>query len=197
MGHTDCDFFPFFSKIVTHLVTIFYFYVKWSQGMNLFFLVREALGLSQEALAQLLGVQISILKMAETNRRNLPPDALRRLIWLNSQVQQLSQQALPPVYQAEAISDLLRSTQKKKWELDTALESVRRKKKQMQNRLTLQPEFTQQFPPENFPSEASRINALVVQAQIFIDHEDKESELLLRARQVGLEAMIAFLKNLA
>lgn len=40
--------------------------------MNLFVQIREALGLNQETLAQLLGVSLGLLKMAETNRQHAP-----------------------------------------------------------------------------------------------------------------------------
>lgn len=49
--------------------------------MNLFLFVRNSLGIGQEALAQLLDVHHSTLKMAEKGHRTLPPAAMQRLMW--------------------------------------------------------------------------------------------------------------------
>jgi transcriptional regulator with XRE-family HTH domain len=39
--------------------------------MNIFHQIRNALGLNQQSLANLLGVSLALLKKAETNQRNL------------------------------------------------------------------------------------------------------------------------------
>ena len=47
--------------------------------MNLIKSVRTNLGISQAMLAGILGVSLSLLKQAETNRRPLPPEARQHL----------------------------------------------------------------------------------------------------------------------
>lgn len=163
--------------------------------MNLFLLVREALGINQESLAQLLNVNLSMLKMAETNRRNLPLPAWQRLEWMASLVQNLPVSDEAMEFQTEAVSDLLLKTRKKKREADSLVQSIDTKRSQMKNRLAFQPAFSAQFPAETHPSEALRMNALVFNAQTFLKYEDTENELLLRVRQAGLAAMIAFLEK--
>ena len=161
--------------------------------MNLLLLVRESLGLNQEALAGMLGVPMSTYRMAETNRRNLPPEALARLTWMYNTIQLLPETDLPP-YELQDIKTVLHKTRKKKLKLDKELEETNKKWKQSQNRLAFQPLFQEQFPPENHIAETSYMAAQVHYAQYFMQSTDLREELQMKAMQVGLAAMLEFLE---
>ena len=165
--------------------------------MNSILIVRQAFGFSQEAMAQLLGIQLGLLKMAETNRRNLPQKALTRLLWMEKLVENLLENKTTPVFPAEAVSFLLLKTRKKKRETDLLVKAIDTKRKQMQNLVEVQTAFDAMFPAETHPSESLRMDALVFNARIFPDQQDLELELDLRTRQAGLAAMIAFLEKQA
>lgn len=68
--------------------------------MDLIRTVREALGISQQELARILGVSLSLLKQVETARRKLPSDARIMLALMYDLVQNIDPQAkaeVPPV----------------------------------------------------------------------------------------------------
>jgi len=161
--------------------------------MNLLLLVRESLGLNQEALAGMLGVPMSTYRMAETNRRNLPPEALARLTWMYNTVQSLPDTDRPP-YKPDDIKVILHRVRKKKIKMDKDLEELATKWKQSKNRLAFQPLFQEQFPPENHVAETSYMAAQVHYAQYFIQSTDLQEELHMKAVQVGLAAMMEFLE---
>ena len=162
--------------------------------MNLFLFVRQALGLSQEVLASLLGIKLGLLKMAEINRRNIPSDALFRLAWMEDCVKNL-----PEVdevqFPDEAVADLLHVTRKKKRETDLLLEAMKTKRKQMLKLKPFQTAFHAKYPAETHIGEALWLNAVVFKANTFLNQQDLELELNLRARQAGLVATIAFLEK--
>lgn len=162
--------------------------------MNLLLLVRESLGLNQEALAGILGVPMATYRMAETNRRNLPPEALARLTWMYNTVQTLPETDLPP-YELQDIKTVLHKTRKKKLKLDKELEETNKKWKQSKNRLAFQPLFQEQFPPENHIAETGYMTALMYYAKAFIQSADRQDELHKKAMQVGLAAMMAYLES--
>lgn len=164
--------------------------------MNLFLFVRRALGLSQEALAQLLGIQTGLLKMVEINRRNLPSTALQRLAWMVAFVQNLPASVESPKFDPETVAHLLHKTRKKKREIDRVLQSIEAKRSQMKNRLSFQSAFFTQYPKEAYPSETSRMVALAVEAETFLKNEDTGKELEFRTRQAALAIEIAFLEQL-
>lgn len=163
--------------------------------MNLFLQIREALGLTQEALAQLLGVQVGLLKMAETNRRTLPPQAMQRLVWFLNFVRNLSPTQESIQFSPEAVSALLLQIKKKKRETDALVQKQDTKRKQMQSRLVFASAFSAQFPAENHQSETARLNALTLEARSHLQYET-EAELEIRVRQAGLTAMVKFLEGL-
>ena len=163
--------------------------------MNLFLFVRQALGLSQDALAQLLGIQLGLLKMAEINRRNLPSKAIVRLNWMVNYVQNIQEEENGVHFPAEAIADLLNKTRKKKRETDRLLKGIETKRKQMQNLQRFQTTFLAVYPMETHTSEAMRMNALGYNAGIFLEQEDPETELNLLTKQAGLAGMLAFLEK--
>jgi len=162
--------------------------------MNSFVLVRNGLGINQEALANLLGVSLALLKKAETNQRNLPADAISRLVLILNWLQNLPENRPEKAYPSELVGDILQKTKKKKRDLDARIENIKTKNKQMQNRLLFQTAFVEKFPEEKFPAAASQIAAFRYEAQSFLEQEDSENELFLLAQQSGLAAMIDFLE---
>ena len=170
--------------------------------MNLYLQVRQAFGFSQEVLAQLLGVQTGLFKMAETNRRTLPAHAMQRLVWMLDFVQNLPDNsredfAQSEAFPADAVAELLHKIKKQKRKLDKILDASQQKKKQMQNRFLFQEAFLQKFPADTHQAETSRLNALILEAESYFIPENSEDELLIKARQVGIEAIIAFLEKQA
>jgi len=165
--------------------------------MNLFLFVRQALGLSQEVLASLLGVNLGLLKMAEINRRNLSPDALLRLVWMVDYVKNLTEvtEVTEVKFPADALANLLLVSQKKKRETDRLLEAMETKRKQMLNLQPFQTAFHAKYPAETHISEALWLNAMAYKASAFLDQQNLELELNLRARQAGLAATIDFLEK--
>jgi transcriptional regulator with XRE-family HTH domain len=143
--------------------------------MNLLLLVRESLGLNQETLAGMLGVSMSTYRMAETNRRNLPPEAVARLTWMYNTVQSLPE-TNGPSYKPEDFKVILHRARKKKVKMDKDLTESATKWKQMQNRIAFQPLFQEQFPPENHVAETSYMAAQVYYAKHFFQTADLESE---------------------
>lgn len=68
--------------------------------MDLIKTVREALGISQQELARILGVSLSLIKHVETGRRRLPSDARSVLAFMYDLIQNIDPQAkeeAPPV----------------------------------------------------------------------------------------------------
>jgi transcriptional regulator with XRE-family HTH domain len=163
--------------------------------MNVFHQIRNALGLNQQSLANLLGVSLALIKKAETNHRNLPADALSRLVWMLDLVQKLPENKIEWTFSDESVVDLLHKIKKKKSELDDAIEKSNLKNQQMQRRLLLKTALVQQFPADKFHAEASQINALGFEAQSFLQQDNSENELNLLVQQAGLAAMIDFLER--
>ena len=163
--------------------------------MNLLLIVRQSLGLNQEAMANLLGISLALLKKAETNQRNLPAASLQRLISMHGILQELPENKTEKIFATDSIADLLHKTKKKKRLLDKAIEKASLESQQMQNRLLVQTALLEKFPPENYPAEASQINALGFEAQSFLQQDDSENDLHLLAQQAGLAAMIDFLER--
>jgi transcriptional regulator with XRE-family HTH domain len=165
--------------------------------MNLFLIVRNGLGINQESLANLLGVSLALLKKAETNQRNLPAEAISRLVLILDWLQKLPENRSEKTYPSVLVGDLLQKTIKKKRELEARIENRQTKNQQMQKRLLFQTAFEVKFPEEKFPAEASQILALSYEAESFFQQEDPEYELFLLAQLSGLAAMIAFLEKQA
>ena len=101
--------------------------------MNLFLIVRNGLGINQEALANLLGVSLALLKKAETNQRNLPADAISRLVLILNWLQNLPENRPEKAYPSELVGGLLQKTKKKKRDLDARIENIKTKNKLNQN----------------------------------------------------------------
>lgn len=162
--------------------------------MNVFHFVRQSLGISQEALANLLGVSLSLLKKAETNRRNLPFASLNRLVWYYQTLQQMVPEADGPT--GQALADLLQQCQAKLRNLEADIINREIKTRQMKMRRALQAPFQAQFPPMEFPQAQSQMMALDLEARTHLEGDANEMLLLLRARKAGLQATISFLKDL-
>jgi transcriptional regulator with XRE-family HTH domain len=162
--------------------------------MNLLLIVRQSLGFNQETMAGLLGVKITTYKMAETDRRSLPSEALSRLTWIYNTVQSLPETDAPP-FEPLDLKTVLHKTRKKKMTFDKAVEETNTKWKQMQKRLAFQPLFQEQFPADNHFAETSYMAAQVYYAQYFIQSTNRQEELHIKAMQVGLAAMLEFLEQ--
>lgn len=164
--------------------------------MNVFHFVRQSLGISQEALANLLGVSLSLLKKAETNHRNLPFASLNRLVWLYQTLQQMAPEAAVPPVQAQAVADFLQQCEAKLRHLEADIINRETKTRQMTIRRALHAPFQAQFPPIEFPLAHSQMMALDLEARTHLEGDANEILLHLRARKEGLQATISFLKGL-
>lgn len=157
--------------------------------------VRNSLGISQEALAQLLGVHRSTLKMVETGRRTLPREAYDRQLWMVNFLESLGEAGEEETFASATMEDLLLQLRREKQKADKEVEAMGTQFRQMLKRKIFDAAFLSRFPAENHPSEASRISAIDWEAQSFLTHRDEAVRLEMLARQIGLAAMVDWLEK--
>jgi transcriptional regulator with XRE-family HTH domain len=171
------------------------FLKKREQAMHVFHFGRQALGLSQEELARLLGLGLPLLKLAETNRRDIPSDSLNRLAWIYQTIQNNSPEAEAPDFPSRNVDDVLQQCRAKLRKLKSEITNRQKKNRQMALRLAVKPKFLMQFPESAFPQVHSQFLALDLEAEAYEQGEEKDALVLLMARKAGLQASISFLKN--
>lgn len=129
--------------------------------MNSIQKVRRALGINQEALAQLLGISVSLLKMAETHKRSLPFHADLMLDWMLKRVEALPEFPMKaPETDAGELEEELVRLRRRKIRLEKLLAAEAEKRKQMQGLVLFCDDFALQYPSSEYPSAGMRINAL-------------------------------------
>ena len=168
--------------------------------MNSIQKVRRSFGLSQEALAQLLGISISGLKMAETNKRFLSIEAEAMLDWMVEKVEQMPE--FPEVERETATEDLeglreeLVRLRRRKICLEKLLLAEAGKRKQKQGLILFCPDFSQQYPASKYPSAAMQIKALQYNARLIVEMPENVQLTRVRMNLAGINAMIGFLENM-
>jgi len=158
--------------------------------------IRLVFGIQQEAMAQLLGISLSHLKMAETGKRMLPASALPVFFWLESEANRLSSTASANE-EAELLDFAIELLilKKSKRQLEKKITKIQLQGKQNQRLVQLGPGFRAQFPFAQFPSPSMRMDALVYNAGIEIQYSDVKSSILLQMELEGIQAKIRFLES--
>lgn len=160
--------------------------------------VRKAFGLTQEALAFLLGISTGLLKMIELGKRNMPASAVVKFQWLHAEVQRLGSLPVPDV-QTDGIDLTV-----ERLILQKALRSVNEKLQKMDgisltNRRLLEmgPRFREKFPmAENDPAQLM-LGSVLTYAAIDLKEGDPKAKIQLLMEKAGVEAKLQVLNQLA
>ena len=158
--------------------------------------IRLVFGISQEALAQVLGISLSLLKMIEAEKRNLPPSALPIFLWLNSEANRLnSKPAEPENSETQDFEIELLILKKSKRQIEKEIAVLNRKQDQSHRLVQLGQGFNLQFSTIQYPSASIRMDALVYNAGIQIQYADAKTKILLQMELEGVLAKMQFLEK--
>jgi len=158
--------------------------------------IRLIFGIGQEAMAQLLGISLSLFKMVEAGKRNLPSAAFPVFPWLAEEAKKLS-----PIENTEIDSETLDFElellilKKKKRLLEKEIVKINLKRGQNHRLVQLGPAFNAQFPAAQFPSPSIKMDALVYKARIEIQNAETKPEILLQMELEGVKTKILFLES--
>ena len=155
--------------------------------------IREAFGLSQEAMAQLLGISVSLLKMVEYGKRNLPSSALPVFQWLLEKAENLSSFPVPenPAHGTDLEVETM-VLKKKLRSVESQLSKIGSKSIQNRRLLEMGPQFKEHFSGPEYMSANSRIDAALAFAAIDVKEEKPKVKILLEMERVGILAMLQF-----
>ena len=159
--------------------------------------VRKAFGLTQEALAFLLGISTGMLKMVELGKRNMPASAVVIFQWLQAEAQRLESLPVPDV-KTDGIDLTL-----ERLILQKALRSVSEKLQKMENTslqnrrlLEMGPRYKEKFPlPENDPAQLM-LSSVLTYADVSLKEEDQKAKILLLMERAGVEAKLQLLNQM-
>ena len=155
--------------------------------------IREAFGMSQEAMAQLLGISVSLLKMVEYGKRNLPSSALPVFDWLLEKAENLSSNPVPenPAHGTDLEIETM-VLKKKLRAIESQLSKTGTKSIQNRRLLEMGPQFKAHFSAPEYMSANSRIDAVLAFAAIDVKEEKPKAKILLEMERAGILAMLQF-----
>jgi transcriptional regulator with XRE-family HTH domain len=159
--------------------------------------VRKAFGLTQEALAFLLGMSTGLLKMIELGKRNLPSSAVVIFQWLEAEAHRLESIPVADVktdgidltVERLILQKRLRSLNKNLQKMDeTGLQNLRL--------LEMGPRYKEKFPlPDNDPAQLM-LGAVLIYAAVSLKEEDQKAKILLLMERAGVEAKLQVLNQM-
>ncbi|HPI12185.1 MAG TPA: helix-turn-helix transcriptional regulator [Catalimonadaceae bacterium] len=159
--------------------------------------VRKAFGLTQEALAFLIGISTGLLKMIELGKRNMPSSAVVIFQWLQAEAQRLESFPVPDV-KTDGIDLTLELLilQKKLRLVNEDLQKLDNATLQNLRLLEMGPRYKEKFPlPENDPAQLM-LGAVLTHAAVSLKEEDQKAKILLLMERAGVEAKLQVLNQM-
>lgn len=166
--------------------------------MDLIKTVREALGISQQELARILGVSLSLIKHVETGRRRLPSDARSVLAFMYDLIQNIDPQTKE---EAPPVSDIwkdrkLKLVRARLATVELEIEKWETKQKQAESRMIVAKALRTDTSRKISGSQENWLDSLKYDANLSLDPDKQKPYWDLILRMEGLKAVLSRLEQI-
>ena len=158
--------------------------------------IRETFGISQAEMALVLGCSLSLYKMVEAGKRNLPEKSLAIFKWLETKAE--NEKANPNAklpFTDEEKQSMVLEWESKKRKLEKAIRKLEKKHQQQLSALTLPQNFMQQFPETENGAEIKILESIKLNAEAALMDFNGQEILKLKLDLVATGAILRHLKR--
>ena len=158
--------------------------------------IRETFGFSQAEMALVLDIGVSLLKMVEAGKRNLPEKSQTLFQWLAGEaIKEKASQKSDLQFTTEEKRFLVLEWESKKRKQEKAIHKLERKYRRHLAALALSNNFVQQFPEKQNGVEIKILESIKLTAEAALMNVDEQEILKMKLDLMGMETILQHLKG--